>query len=80
MTYDASTYSFKVFADYAPVLATTLAMPLCDTLPGAWMLGGGCGLGNFSGLMDEVRLTSSVLVPDAFLHLQAPPSTTILFR
>ena len=80
VTYDASTSSLKVFADYAPVLMTTLVTPLCDTLPGSWMLGGGCGLGSFSGLMDEVRLTSSVLAPDAFLHLQAPPSTTILFR
>ena len=80
VTYDASTSSFKVFADYAPVLATSFATSLCDTLPGSWMLGGGCGLGSFSGLMDEVRLTSSVLAPDAFLHLQAPPSTTILFR
>ncbi len=80
VTYDASTLSFKVFADYAPVLVATLSTALLDTLPGAWQLGGGCGLGNFSGLMDEVRLTSSVLLPDAFLHLQAPPATTILFR
>ncbi len=80
VSYDASTRSFKVFADYAPALETTLSAPLCDTLPGVWQLGGGCGLGSFAGFMDEARLSSSALAPAAFLHLQAPPATTVIIR
>ncbi len=80
VTYDCTTLEFKVFADYALVIETTLETSLVGTLPGGWFVGGGGGLANFSGYMDEVRLSSGVLEPTAFLRLQSPPGSLMLFR
>ncbi|HOD80149.1 MAG: FG-GAP repeat protein [Planctomycetes bacterium ADurb.Bin126] len=76
MTYDGATGSATLFADYRPTTSKTIAGLLAHAR-GLDIAGGGGGHNPYTGLIDEVRMSDTVLTPDQFLFVQRTPERVV---
>jgi len=71
LTYDGGTSRATLYADYTPVANRTVGGTLQHD-KGLDIASGAGGHRAYTGLVDEVRFSSSVLAPDQFLHPVIP--------
>ena len=79
VTCDVLARTFTVYRDYSVVgIATAWTVPLL-LADGGLTVGGGCGLANLNGFVDEVSFTRDVLDVADFLRFKAV-GTQVIFR
>ena len=77
MTFDGSTNAIGLYMDYSQVGSATLSGSL-EYSDSPLMMGAGGGGRAYDGLLDEVRLSDTVLTTDQFLVVVPEPSTLAL--
>jgi hypothetical protein len=80
VSYDAPTKTMKMYLDYEKILEAEQEEPLLPNKDKVYRLGRFCSERGFSGWMDEIRLSNTVLEPDEFIKLMPSEGLTIMFR
>ena len=76
MTYNGTTGLATVFTDYRPANSKTIGGLLAHAR-GLDIAGGSGGHNPYTGLIDEVRMSDTVLAPDQFLFVQRTPERVV---
>jgi hypothetical protein len=80
VSYDAPTKTMKMYLDYEKILEKEQEEPLLPNKDKVYRLGRYCSDRGFSGWMDEIRFSNTVLEPQDFIKLMPSEGLTIMFR
>jgi hypothetical protein len=80
VSYDNTTKTMKMYLDYEEILQREQVEKLLPYKDMVYRCGRFCSERGFSGWMDEIRLSNTVLEPQDFIKLMPSDGLTIMFR